>query len=220
MEPEFHEIALGLQKMISVHTARMRLENVTVNELEKMASEAKRASELLATVGVEIIVYGCTSGSLIGGVEWEKTLVNNIAKDTMIPTLSTGRAVIDAIKTMGGGGLGVATPYTEDINILEKTFFNEYGFEVSDIKGLGLVNNLEIGRVGDDTIFKLVEKVTKACDLIFISCTNLPVLHLIEKIEKMYSKPVITSNQASIWAALRRLNLGGIKGYGQLLRTL
>jgi maleate isomerase len=220
MEPEFHEIALGLLKMISVHTARMRLDNVTVKELKKMASEAKRASELLATVGVEIIVYGCTSGSLIGGVEWEKTLVNNIAKETMIPTISTGRAVIDAIKTMGGGRLGVATPYTEDINILEKTFFNEYGFEVRDIKGLGLVNNLEIGRVSDDTIFKLVEKVAKACDLIFISCTNLPVLHLIEKIEKMYSKPVITSNQASIWAALRRLNLGGIKGYGQLLRTL
>jgi maleate isomerase len=220
MEPEFHEIALSLQKRISVHTARMRLDNVTVNGLKKMALEAKSASELLATVGVDVIVYGCTSGSLIGGVEWEKTLVNKIAEDTMIPTISTGRAVIDAIETMGGGRLGVATPYTENINHLEKIFFNEYGFEVSSIKGLGLINNLDIGRVSDDTIFMLIEEVAKTCDLIFISCTNLPVLHLIEKIEKMYNKPVITSNQASIWAALRRFNLNGINGYGQLLRTL
>lgn len=217
MEPEFHKIAMNLPKIMSVHTARMRLNNVTANGLRKMSLEAKRASELLTTAGVDIIIYGCTSGSLIGGIEWEKTLVKGIAEDTMIPTISTGKAVIDAIETLGGGKLGVATPYTEDLNNLEKIFFNEYGFEVSNIKGLGLVNNLDIGRVGNDTVLRLVEEVAKDCDLIFISCTNLPVLHLIEKLEKTYNKPVITSNQASIWAILRIYDLPGITGYGQLL---
>jgi maleate isomerase len=215
MEPDLYKM---IPKGITVHTAHMGLEKVTSNGLKEMSKDAMKASKLLESADVDIIVFGCTSGSLVGGVEWEKKLVERIMDNTGIPTITTGCAVVDAIKIMGGKRLGVATPYTNELNMLEKIFLKAYGFEILKIKGLGLVNNLEIGKTSEETILRLVNEIEKNSDLIFISCTNLPTISLIDKLEQMYNKPVVTSNQASMWAALRSKVLTKIIGFGRLLR--
>lgn len=99
MEPDFYKM---IPKGVSVHTSRMWLEKVTAEGLMEMSKDAIKASKLLETADIDIIVFGCTSGSLIGGVEWEKKLVEGILENTGIPTISTGRAVVDALKTLGG----------------------------------------------------------------------------------------------------------------------
>jgi maleate isomerase len=216
METEFNRMSPG---DVSVHAARMLLEDVTQEKLVQMAEDAERAATLLATAGVDIVVYGCTTGSLVGGVEWEERLVRKIEEDTGIRTLSTGRAVVDAIEALGGGTLAVATPYTDDLNGLERAFLESFGIRVSSMKGLGLVNNLEIGRTDQTTVEELVRTVADSEDIVFISCTNLPTISLIKKLEEELQRPIVTSNQASLWAALRGSGITGIEGYGELLRN-
>ncbi len=54
--------------------------------------------------------------------------------------------------------------------------------------------------------------------MVFISCTNLASLGVIQRLEDELGKPVITSNQACFWACLRRLGLRDpVQGYGRLL---
>ena len=43
-----------------------------------MARESLKAAEDLATAEVDIIVYGCTTGSLLEGIEWEQKLRKSI----------------------------------------------------------------------------------------------------------------------------------------------
>ena len=216
MEAEFNRMSPG---DVSVHAARMRLEEVTQEKLVQMAEDAERAATLLATAGVDVVVYGCTTGSLVGGVEWEERLVRKIEEDTGIRTLSTGRAVVDAIEALGGGTLAVATPYTDDLNRLERAFLESSGLRVSSMEGLGLVNNLEIGRTDRTTVEELVRTVSDSEDIVFISCTNLPTISLIQKLEEELQRPIVTSNQASLWAALRGSGITGIEGYGELFRN-
>lgn len=215
MEPEFNRM---VPRDISIHTARMRLEEVTPEELVKMAVEAESAASLLATADVDVLVYGCTTGSLIGGTEWEERLVSSIEEESGIPTLSTSRAVVDALKAVGGRSVAVATPYTDDLNRLEYAFLESSGIEVTTIQGLGLVSNLEIGRTEGVVVEDLVREVAEGADILFISCTNLPTISLIEKLENELRKPIITSNQASLWAALRGSEVAEISGYGVLLK--
>ena len=217
MEAEFYRMSPG---DISIHAARMMLEDVTKEKLVQMAEDAERAAKLLKTAGVDVIVYGCTTGSLVGGVEWEELLVRKIEEDTGIRALSTGRAVVDAIEALGGGTLAVATPYTDDLNRLERAFLESFGLKVSSMEGLGLINNLEIGRTDQTTVEELVRTVSDGEDIVFISCTNLPTISLIQKLEEELQRPIITSNQASLWAALRGSSIEGIDGYGELLRNL
>jgi maleate isomerase len=49
-----------------------------------------------------------------------------------------------------------------------------------------------------------LEKVfDKSCDAIFISCTDWHIVELVPELEAKYGVPVITSNLAGAWAALR-----------------
>jgi maleate isomerase len=217
MEPEFYRMA---PDGVTVHSARMMLRGVTVKGLEEMSGEATRGARLLATAGVGVIVYGCTSGSLLRGVEWERSLVSGIVDETGIPTVSTSGAVVEGLRRLGLRHISVATPYTEDINLLERRFLEAHGFIVEDIQGLGLVDNLEIGAVSPGRVTELVGKVAGDSDGLFISCTNLPVAPLIRELESKLGGPVVTSNQASMWAALRVLRRRGVDGYGKLLNLL
>ena len=215
MEPDFYGMA---PEGVSVHTARMRLDEVTPDGLIRMADDAEKGTALLATAGVDVIVYGCTTGSLVGGVEWEESLVMGIHENTGVRAVSTSGAVVEALRALSARRVGVATPYTDVLNRLETEFLEDHGFQVAAIEGLGLVNNLEIGRVERGVIEGLVEAVAGEADTIFVSCTNLPALNLIDGLERRHGRPVVTSNQASLWAALRDSGVKEITGYGELLR--
>ena len=215
MEPDFYGMA---PEGVSVHTARMRLDEVTPDGLIRMADDAEKGAALLATAGVDVIVYGCTTGSLVGGVKWEESLVRSIHENTGVRAMSTSGAVVEALRALSARRVGVATPYTDVLNRLETEFLEDHGFQVAAIEGLGLVNNLEIGRVERGVIEGLVEAVAGEADTIFVSCTNLPALNLIDGLERRHGRPVVTSNQASLWAALRDSGVKEITGYGELLR--
>jgi len=217
MEPDFYRMA---PEGVTVHSARMMLRSVTVEGLEEMSGEATKAAELLATAGVGVIVFGCTSGSLLKGVEWERSLVSRIGDETGIPTVSTAGAVVEGLKSLGVHRVSVATPYMEDINLLERRFLEAYGFVVEVIQGLGLADNLEIAAVGPERVMELVGEVAGDSDGVFISCTNLSVVPIIGELESRLGRPVVTSNQASIWAALRMLRHRGVDGYGKLLKVV
>ena len=54
---------------------------------------------------------------------------------------------------------------------------------------------------------------------LFISCTAIRAVDVIEKIEQQLGKPVITAVQAMFWQSLRLAGFTGkVSGYGQLLR--
>lgn len=216
MEPDFVKMA---PEGVTVHSARMFLEDVTPESLERMAGEAELAAKLLSTADVDLMVYGCTSGSLIRGVEWEASLVNRIEVSSNTRAVTTVGAVVEALRALDARKIRVFTPYTDPINRLEKAFLEAQGFQVASIRGLGLVDNLKIGRITQAEIEMLVDP-GPAADCLFISCTNLPAASLIQTLEEKHRKPVVTSNQASMWAALRRLSKPGVKGYGALLRDI
>ncbi|HEV7803587.1 MAG TPA: decarboxylase, partial [Burkholderiales bacterium] len=102
------------------------------------------------------------------------------------------------------------------------SFLEASGVEVADMKGLALVDNLVVGRLGPETAYDLALKVDRSdADAIVLSCTNWQTMEAIERIERETGKPVITTTQASIWAALRIIgHREPVGGYGRLLREL
>jgi maleate isomerase len=213
MEPDLYSMA---PKDVTVHTARMMLRDVTPEGLEEMAGEAARAARLLKTAEVDILAYGCTSGSLIRGVEWEKSLKRRLEETAGVPAITTAGAVVEGLKTLEAERVSVFTPYTDVVNMHERTFLEAHGYKVDIIRGLGLTDNQRIGRVSGEQLESFIVPAPGS-DAVFVSCTNLPVVHLIEKLEEKHRLPFVTSNQATMWAALRRLHRNNLDGYGALL---
>jgi len=218
MEPELYSI---VPNGVSLHFSRITQREDTVEELSRMIEGIPKAASELADAEVDLIVFGCTSGSLIGGVGYDKELINKIENVAHIPAITTATAVISALKESGIRKICVATPYQEEVNRREKKFFEAHGYSVLKIKGMGC-KGPETADVPKKRIYKLAKEVfISNADGLFLSCTDLRTLDIIEALEYDLNKPVVSSNQATMWMMLRKVGIKEpIRGYGGLLNNI
>lgn len=204
---------------VSVHTARMRLKAVTIDELIEMEKDAVKAAELLATAEVDILVYGCTTGSLIKGPGYDREIAGKLEKATGIKAITTATAVLEALEKLGARRVALATPYIEEVNKKEVEFLERHGYKVVDLKYLGIRDNTEIGKQPPEVAYRLARGLDISnADVVFISCTNFRTIEVIDLLEKDLGLPVFSSNTATMWLTLRELGIKDyVKGYGGLL---
>jgi maleate isomerase len=225
VEPEFNRM---LPEGLSVHAARMHNARSDLEDTLRMNRHAERAADELASAKVDVIAYACTAGSFVRGESGEKELRQRIEMATGIPVVTTAGAVAEALSALAVTRLVMATPYTDDINMLEKAFLEASGFEVVDMEGLGIVDAFSIGAVAVHETYRLVRtlresRVTRPGSSVatFVSCTNLPTAEIIGSLERDTGAPVVTSNQATLWACLRAVGCrDAIPGYGALLENV
>ena len=166
-------------------------------------------------------MFGCTSGSLIGGFDYDKQLIKIIEEITGDQGLTTSTAVLEALGELGVSRPAVITPYPDDTNEVERQFLEHHGFHVVNISGLGNdYVNQSITDIEPSHVYQQVKKLDKSgADCLFISCSGLNVLGIIELLETDLNMPVVTSNQASLWACLRHAGVGTrIPELGELFR--
>ncbi|VBB38583.1 conserved hypothetical protein [uncultured Spirochaetota bacterium] len=195
------------------------LEKVTPEYLKKMEEQVEDAASLLEKGSPDLIIFGCTSGSLVLGPGSDARLAKKIEDKTGIPALVTSTAIVDAMKSLGIKRPIVVTPYIEEIDKLEKKFLEAYGINVQAMRGLGITEPKEIVNVNPLIWYRFAKEIfTPECDGLFISCTGIHTMDIIESLENDLGIPVVTSNQATVWAALERLGIKStVKGCGKLL---
>ncbi len=195
---------------VSIHSSRMKIVDTTVEGLAAMDRDLETALDLVLTAGVGVVCYGCTTGSLRGGSGQDQALVEKIERLSGVPAVATASAVVQLLNQKKVRSLAIATPYVEELNQLERRFLEANGFRVTCIRGLGIRPNLEIGRQAPSVAYRLAREVIDlagGADGLFISCTNLPTWGILGRLEQELGVPVISSNQASLAAALEK---GGI----------
>ena len=219
------EVATLCPEGVAAYAARVLFEP-TLDGLRAMKNHVERTSLELSSEGIcQIIAFCCTVGSMLGGYEGEKEILRLIEKTSGIPAITTTTAVSAAFDVLNVKRLAVATPYTSEINRSETENLELRGIHVTEIEGYHeslapheLKNDM-IGRLLPQTAYEMGLKVNgKDNQAIFISCTNFRAIEIIESLERKTGKPVISSNQATLWYALRKLGIrDSIKGYGRLL---
>jgi maleate isomerase len=214
-EVEFHE---NVPEGVAVFTARLPFEEVSPEGLAKMGEYLDVAAGLVAQAEVDVIAFVCTTGSLIKGIGYDKEIIDRLERETGIPITTTSTAVVEALNASRLKRIDVYTPYPEDVNQAEKAFLESSGFEVTSIRGLEHKDPTMMPQVTYQEMYRLVkDNFTGNCDGIFVSCTGISVLKIIEMLEEDFKKPVVTSNQATLWQALKKIRVGAkIVGLGQL----
>jgi maleate isomerase len=214
-EMELHKV---LPDGVAVLTTRIPLVVSNPDTLVKLADYAEEAAVMLAQAKPDLMVFCCTAGSFIKGLGYDKEVIKRIEKRVNIPTITTSTSVIDALTALKATKVSMVTPYMERVTEAERVFMEASGFKLTSVKCLNYEDAFTIANVDSEQIYRLVkDTVTKDAEAIFISCTGLTVMHIIDAIEKEFKIPVVTSNQTTIWAALRKINVKDkISGYGRL----
>ncbi|MFI5718385.1 Asp/Glu/hydantoin racemase [Nocardia sp. NPDC051750] len=195
---------------VSLHLARTPYEPVPVSlamaELVSDATHLTAATRNVLHVEPEVVAYLCTSGSFIKGIDYERSLRETICRAGAANAVTTSGALLEAIQHLGITRVSIMTPYDEVLTGKLRDFLDEAGCAVVRSEHLGLGGG--IWKVNYRTI---AERILGADDpraeAIFVSCTNLPTYDIIEPLEKVLGKPILTANQLTMWACLGRMKL-------------
>lgn len=219
MEPDFNRLA---PEGVSIHSARLLTEREgTFEQLIKMESEADQAAVALATCQPGVIVYGCTSGTFVKGPAWNKHIVQSLTDKTGIPTVTTAGSMVDALRHRGLKRISVVTPYVKKTNDQLVKFVEAHGIRVLDLQTFDELDMFEHAKTEPWEIYELARKAwRKEAQGLFIACTQLRALDVLDALEEDFGHPVLSATQASMWAALRALGVkADIPGFGSLLRN-
>jgi maleate isomerase len=212
---------------ITVHGQRMWLTNEALGEegMNRMNGEIEAGARYLATARVDVIAYGCTTGSFYKGPGWDREMIDLIRRTAGVPAVATSPAVIEALRFFGARRLSVATPYPEWNNQQLRRYLEAMGFEVLNVDAEPAAARSGNQGINDQDPAVVIEFASRACrpeaDALLCSCTAWRSVEAVGELERRTGKPVVTSNQASIWASLRALGVRErIAGFGRLLASL
>ena len=219
IEKDFNNVIYG--KEIDLFSNRIHCYNPLTNEtLKKMADDITDVTkEILPEQKLDCVAYGCTSGTIAAGYSSIHKKVTLAKPNTKVTTPIT--SAIKALKKLNINKISVFTPYTDEINQSVAEYFKKENVEVVSLSFFDIASDLDIGKVDPDYLFEVLSKIDLSeSDALFVSCTALPVLSLIDKLEKKLGKIVLSSNQALIWDTLKEIDYNkNIDGFGQLFKN-
>ena len=219
-EEEMHAI---LPDDVLLLTTRVLNSNtISLSALSDMQEDMVRAvGTITPEEPLDVVIYCCTSGTIAIGEDRLCELIQSVRPGVAFTNPFT--AAVKALRHIGAKRVSLLAPYTVEVTSYMRHAFQRKGFEIPYVTTYGLELDSEICQVSHDDILATArEQCLQGVDALFISCTGLRVVNLIEQIEKELGLPVITSNQAMAWHALRlagyNRNLTGFGRLGGLIR--
>ena len=219
IEGDFNNICKNLPLDIFIN--RIHNQNpLTKENLLKMQNDLESVTnKILPDETVNTIAYGCTSGTIAIGENNVREKILSAKPGCYVTTPVT--SAMKAFQKMNIKKIALFTPYPDAVNKTILDYFTKKNIEVLSFASLNLNLDSEFANVDPNYILEIASKLeTKNVDALFISCTALPVLNIIDQLEQKIQKPVLSSNQTLIWDTIRSVGYKSpIKGYGKLLEN-
>jgi maleate isomerase len=216
IEKDFNNVIY--ERDIDLYVNRIHCYNPLTNEtLAKMAEDITEVTkDILPDQKLDCVAYGCTSGTVAAGYDTIKSMVNLAKPEAKVTTPIT--SAIKALRKLNFKKISIFTPYTKTINDSIVAYFEERNITVNSLTYFDIDSDLDIGKVDENYLFDVLSKIDlKDTDALFVSCTALPVLSILDKLEKKINKTVLSSNQTLIWDSLDQINYKKkIEGFGKL----
>ncbi len=220
MEPEMWSL---VPENVSVHTARIAGgREGTPEELRGMEAAGREACERIAMVEPDVVLFSCTSGSFYEGPAWNRQFSAELEAIAGAPAVTTTGAMTAALAEGGLRRVDVVTPYVETTNERLKQYLKAEGVEVTRLGAFDMLDMFDHAKIQPEDVYrKARETVTQESDGVFIACTQVRALEVVDMLERDLGKPVYSAVQATAWHAFSKLGIDPrIMDRGSLLRRL
>jgi maleate isomerase len=205
------DVAVFVSRVLNVNPC-------TVENLKTMGPRLADSASLIIPDGrLDVIAYCCTSGTTAMGYE---SVANSIHKARPgVPVVTPITAGLKALEKFKARRIAVLTPYTDDVNETLVGYIERHGPQVISTTSFLFANDNDMARIPPEAIVNAALEADCAdADALFISCTAIRAVDVIEQIEKTLNKPVISANQALFWESIRVAGYQDpLPGYGKLL---
>jgi maleate isomerase len=176
-------------------------------------------ARLLGTAKVELVILAQTSASLFAD-DYDDVTARRISAGAGVPAVTSAQAVGRAVKALGARRIALVSPYSQEVNRRAAHLFAaKHGIETVALEGFGATDSYAIGNLGPENARDAFARIDRPeIEAFVVPGGNFPTMASIAGWEREFGKPVVTTNQASIWAMLVMLKAADqIPGYGRLL---
>ena len=214
-EPQFNQYAPA---DVDIHVTRLRMTGKFHKPLDELQGAIEEAAGALSDTSPDVIVFHCTANSMEGGLAGEERITEWVGRASGCEAVTTSRAITEALNALAIRRLVLISPYVEATNQKELRYMTEAGFEVIHELGLGLPSSDDyIAVTPEEWLDITCDNSRPEAEGYFLSCTNTRMIETIEAVESRLARPVVSSNQAALWACLRRMGRSpAIPGLGRL----
>ena len=193
---------------------------LTKENLIKMSEKVTEVTkDILPNEKIDCVAYGCTSGTIAAGYEAIEKKIKNAKPEAIVTTPST--ASIKALKKLNIKKIAIFTPYSKKLNDEVLDFFKNENFEIKANSYFNIESDIDIGKVDPKYLYDVLSNMNlNGAEALFVSCTALPVLSIINKLEEKLNKVVLSSNQTLIWDSLNAIGYkNNVEGFGKLFNS-
>ena len=193
---------------------------LTKENLIKMSEKVTEVTkDILPNEKIDCVAYGCTSGTIAAGFDAIQKKIKDAKPEAIVTTPST--ASIKALKKLNVNKVAIFTPYSKKLNDEVLDFFKKENFEIKANSYFNIESDIDIGKVDPNYLYEVLSNMNlNGAEALFVSCTALPALSIINKLEEKLNKFVLSSNQTLIWDSLNAINYKEkIEGFGKLFNS-
>jgi maleate isomerase len=215
-----HDFHRYLHPDIMISEMQVPMEGLTPKSLLDMS---ERAIELMGQYPqrhshLDFALFSCTSGSQAGGNGYDAYLCKALKESSGArEACTTTTAVLRALKALDSKKLTLVTPYPDDVNAIEKAYFEAEGYTIDRLAAIRTPdpkNPTFIGQLDPEFIYKFaIEHMDPKSDTLFLSCTGLIVFEIIDELERRLGVPVVSSNQCAAWVVGKFFGYHGPHSY-------
>jgi maleate isomerase len=200
------------------HSSRMRMKQVTKEELAAMDADSDRCAAELSDARVDVLGYACLVAIMSMGQGYHrqsKARLEQVTKretGACIPVVTSAGALVDSLAAMGAQRIAMIAPYVQSLTCLVADYIEAEGVRVTDRIALEIPDNLEVGRrdpLALCTIYKDL-RLGDADVLVLSSCVQMPSLAAVPIVEQECGLPVVSASIATTYQMLKSLQLRAV----------
>ena len=216
IEKDFIDVTKGMGIDLFVNRIHTYFPLTSENLIKMSNTLTEVSKDILPDEKLDCVVYGCTSGTIVAGYDSIKKKIELAKPEVKVTTPST--AATNALKKMNVSKVAIFTPYSKKLNDEVVDYFKKENFIVTSNSYFDILNDADIAKIDPDYLYDVISKMNLGdAEAVFLSCTNLPALSILDKLEKKLNKVVLSSNQVLIWDTLQSVGKNNsIKGFGKL----
>jgi maleate isomerase len=214
-------VPAGVTLMITTLAITSLTSTSTKEQMAQSYAKSLEAAKAMARAGADVVVLGGNPINQSRGVENLDQICDTLAREIGTKVVTSTHAQAHALKALGARKVATVQPFADEANAAHEASIRNLGVEPAGVIACGYTVQ-DLGRIPGELAITLAQQVKREhpeADTIHHSCAHWATAHAIEQIERELDVDVMTSQQATVWKALRTVGIDDkIEGFGRLLR--
>lgn len=179
-------------------------------------------ARLLGTARVEVISLAQTSASLFAD-DYDADVTARMSAAAGVPAITSAQAIGQAVQALGARRIALVSPYSQPVIERARHYYeSKFGLQVVALEGFAATDSYMIGKLGPENARDAFARIDRPeIEVLVVPGGNFPTMNFVPEWEREFGKPVITTNQAALWAMMGIMGVREpLPGLGRLLEEM